>query len=81
VSSRREGDGQVRVIGEITNLSGRSFESASFTLNVYDPNGRLVDSETIIKLNFAEGHTKSFVVYVETMPRGSELRIDFDFGF
>jgi|GEM_PF-2275447 len=80
VSSRREEYGGFRIIGEITNNSGRSFQIASFTLSVYDSNGRLVDTAPIVISNFAAGRTKSFDAHVETLPEGWEFKIDFENG-
>lgn len=80
VSSRHEEYGGFRIIGEITNNSGRNLQIASFTLSVYDSNGRLVDTAPIVISNFATGRTKSFDANVETLPESWEFKIDFENG-
>jgi len=81
VSSRRPEYGGFRVIGEITNNSGRTYQMATFTLSIYDSNRRLVDTAPILMMNFAAGATKSFDAYVETLPSGWDFKIDFESGF
>jgi hypothetical protein len=80
VSSRRQEYGGFRIIGEITNNSGRSFRLTSFTLSVYDSSHRLVDTAPIVINNFADGRTRSFDTQVEALPEGWQFKIDFENG-
>jgi hypothetical protein len=51
-----------KVLGEVTNHSGRSYSSANFVITVYDKGGKLLDSAHFNVSNLADGGTKSFEV-------------------
>ncbi len=72
----------VTVIGEIVNGSGRGYEMATFTISLYDGNGRLLATAPIYVENFASGQTKSFETLIldADASRIKQFKIDFDSG-
>jgi len=69
----------IRVIGEITNNSGKKYDMAIFTISVYDNHNRLMDIDTIIISSFERGQTKSFDALFEPLAYPiHHYKIDFD---
>ena len=74
--------GALRVIGEVTNKSGKDYTLANFGVSLYDEDGRLLDTGAAIVSNLANGQTKSF----EAMFLGiqssevDKYKIDFENG-
>ena len=69
----------IRVIGEITNNSGKRHDMAIFTISVYDSHNRLMDIDTIIIGSFEQGQTKSFDALFEPLAYPiHHYKIDFD---
>lgn len=56
----RSDSGMIRVIGEVTNRSGKSYSVANFTVTLYDKKGKLLDTGHAIVSNLENGQTKSF---------------------
>jgi hypothetical protein len=74
--------GLTRVIGEVTNKSGRSYSMANFVVTLYDDKGKLLDTGNAIVSNLANGQTKSFeadFVGVSTS-QVDQYKIQFDYG-
>ncbi|MDP8254377.1 MAG: hypothetical protein P9M14_01375 [Candidatus Alcyoniella australis] len=72
----------IKIIGEITNKSGRDYRRAWYNMSIYGKENILVDSIKIVIYNFNNGKTKSFSE--ESHEKYQEIidyKIDFDFGF
>jgi len=52
--------GLTRVIGEVTNNSGRSYSIASFVVTLYDKQGKLLDTGYANVSNLTDGQSKIF---------------------
>lgn len=74
--------GMVKVMGEMTNHSGKDFKATSFIISFYDRKDRLLETGDILINNFSKGQTKPFTAYIENLKYESVYRykIDFDFG-
>jgi len=48
------------VEGEITNNSGKSYETAIFKLSFYDADGKLLGAADVVVMNFEKGETITF---------------------
>ncbi len=59
-NTRLLGGPKARVIGEITNNSGRAYKAATFTVRYFDAAGALLGSGTASVADFGTGQTKSF---------------------
>jgi len=69
------------VQGEITNNSGQDYDTAMFTLNVYDKNKNLMGSTKIAIQNFEEGKTADFsAVITKSLAGWKTCSIQFDSG-
>lgn len=75
-------DGDVsRVIGEIENGSGKSYESAIFTLSVYDDSGKLVDRLDFVVEDFQKGAVESFeAMGFKALPASPTFKIKLQMG-
>lgn len=78
----KKSTGMVKVMGEMTNHSGRDFKAASFIISLYDRKGRLLETGDILINHFLRGKTKSFTTYIENVKYDniSTFKIQFDFG-
>jgi len=66
-------------IGEVTNKSGKSYTFVSFTLSVYDLNGKLIDTTPVLVTNIQNGQTKSFSAdFLRDLPSHIKYKIDFE---
>jgi len=74
--------GMVKVLGEMTNDSGKNFKAASFIITFYDQKGQLLETGDFLINNFSKGQTKPFAAYIENLIYESTHRykIEFDFG-
>jgi uncharacterized protein YraI len=74
--------GMVKMLGEMTNDSGKNFKAASFIITFYDQKGQLLETGDFLINNFSKGQTKPFTAYIENLIYESVHRyeIDFDFG-
>lgn len=74
--------GMVKVMGEMTNDSGKNFKAASFIITFYDRKGRLLETGDILINSFSSGQTKPFNAYIENLNYESvhRYKIEFDFG-
>jgi hypothetical protein len=72
----------VKVMGEMTNGSGKNFRAASFIITFYDQEGQLLETGDILINNFSDGQTKPFTAYMENLIYESvhRYKIEFDFG-
>ncbi len=72
----------VKVMGEMTNGSGKNFRAASFIISFYDQKGQLLETGDILINNFSDGQTKLFTAYMENLIYESvhRYKIEFDFG-
>jgi len=72
----------VKVMGEMTNGSGKNFRAASFIITFYDQKGQLLETGDILINIFSDGQTKPFTAYMENLIYESvhRLKIEFDFG-
>ncbi len=70
------------IIGEMTNRSGSSYSHATFTLSVYDKDGRLLDTTPIISSNVSDGSTRSFDTTLLSTDRSKidSIKIQFENG-
>lgn len=81
VSVRRTSLGYFEAIGEVTNISAKSYETAKFTISLFDADKNLVDVQEFFVSNLSAGDTKSFNVIVEQPFADIEnYKIDFDLG-
>lgn len=71
-----------RIIGEVINNTGRSYELAQFTVSVYDANGLLLETSHFYVENVPRGQTRSFDTYVEIarLPSNAHCRFYFKSG-
>jgi hypothetical protein len=53
-----------KVLGEVTNNSGRSYSTAHFVITLYDKGGKLLDSARTDVSNLADGATRKFEIPV-----------------
>ena len=74
--------GMVKVIGEMTNDSGKNFKAASFIITFYDQKGQLLETGDFLINNFSKGQMKPFTAYMENLIYESihRYKIQFDFG-
>lgn len=74
--------GMVKMLGEMTNDSGKNFKAASFIITFYDQKGQLLETGDILINNFSKGQTKPFTAYMENLNYESihRYKIEFDFG-
>jgi hypothetical protein len=54
----------LKVLGKVTNKSGRSYSVANFTLTLYDRSGKVLDTEYSSVSHLPNGATKSFEIPV-----------------
>ncbi len=83
VHFKDSGVGYIKVIGEMTNNSGKDYLLAHFRISVYDEDDNLLESELIIISNFSNGQTKTFEGYIYTdydLSQMSKYKIEFDSG-
>jgi hypothetical protein len=75
--------GVLRVVGEVTNKSGRGYSMANLRVTLYDNNGKLIDTGNAIVSNIANGQTKSFEApFVGvTTSQVDKYKIEFENGF
>ena len=52
--------GMSRIIGEVTNNSGKSYQMATFKLSFYDESGKLLGAADFLIHNLKEGETVTF---------------------
>lgn len=62
-----------KLIGEMTNNSGRDHRGVKFLISVYDKNGKLIDKEDLFIHNFAKGDKKSFRVLFSSISPSTNL--------
>jgi len=74
--------GMLKVMGEMTNDSGKNFKAASFIITFYDQKGQLLETGDFLINNFSKGLTKPFTAYIENLIYKSihRYKIDSDFG-
>ena len=74
--------GMVKMLGEMTNDSGKNFKAASFIITFYDQKGQLLETGDFLINNFSKGQTKPFTAYIENLIYESihRYKIEFDFG-
>jgi uncharacterized protein YraI len=74
--------GMVKVLGEMTNDSGKNFKAASFIITFYDQKGQLLETGDFLINIFSKGQTKPFTAYIENLIYESihRYKIEFDFG-
>ena len=72
----------IKVMGEMTNASGKNFKAASFIITFYDHKGQLLETGDFLINNFSKGQTKPFSAYMENLIYESvdRYKIEFDFG-
>jgi len=72
----------VKMLGEMTNDSGKNFKAASFIITFYDQKGQLLETGDFLINNFSKGQTKPFTAYIENLIYESihRYKIEFDFG-
>ena len=77
-----ESMGMVRVLGEMTNGSGKDFKAIGFIITFYDRKNRLLETGDILINNFSKGQTKPFTAYIENLNYENvhRYKIEFDFG-
>ncbi|MFV2074129.1 MAG: GWxTD domain-containing protein [Thermoanaerobaculales bacterium] len=81
VSVRRTSAGYFEAIGEVTNNSGKSYQTAKFTISLFDGERNLLDVQEFFVSNLTAGETKSFDVIVERpFAEIENYKIDFNLG-
>lgn len=74
-------DGTARVVGEIENLSGRSYTQAVFALSVYSESGKLAERISFVLNDFKNGEKASFEAYgMREIPKKSTFKVRLDVG-
>lgn len=75
--------GLTRVIGEVTNKSGRSYAAAIFVVTLYSTDGKLLDTGNAAVSNLGNGDTKSFEAPFVGVPHDKidKYKIQFESGF
>jgi hypothetical protein len=71
-----------QALGEITNESGKNYQSAIFILSVYNKNEELLDTAYIDISNIPNGVTKSFQTFLlnTSIDQVSFYKIQFEIG-
>ena len=73
--------GSARVIGEIENLSGKSYTQAVFALSVYSESGELAERISFVLNDFKNGEKTSFEAYgMREIPKKSTFKVRLDVG-
>ena len=77
------GSNQITAIGELTNNSGRDYDTVSLVMSLYDNDGKLLGSNYIILNNFFNGQTKTFdtIILNTNYDSVSKYKIQFENGF
>src|SRR5205823_565495 len=72
----------VKFVGEVTNNTGKDYQTTMFTLTIYDASGALVDTAGFVVNNFSNGRTKSFEALAPRVPpdKAKKYKIQFDQG-
>jgi hypothetical protein len=76
-------DNDLRIIGEITNDSNRTYDLINFRLSIYDKKDSLLDTGSFMLLNFEKNQTRSFETYLFIPWLSTDFnsyKIDFDSG-
>jgi hypothetical protein len=60
ISFKNDGISGTECIGEVFNNTGNDYQTAMFTLSLYDANGRLLETSPFVINSFPNGQTKSF---------------------
>ena len=69
------------ITGQVFNNSTKDYKAASFDLNVFDKNSKLVGTSKIYLNNFQYLATKSFKgVFRGKMPKDAKYELEFDYG-
>jgi hypothetical protein len=71
----------IKVIGEITNSSGKDYEAATFNLSLFNGEGALIEVVPVIMMDFKNGDTKSFETFGKADQPVAKFKLDFDSGY
>jgi hypothetical protein len=77
------GSGAITAIGELTNDSGKNYDTILFVMSLYDKDGKLLGSNYINLNNFMNGQTKTFdTVILDTDYKSvAKYKIQFETGY
>lgn len=80
--SFKDNGNYIKVIGEITNNSGKDYKVANFMISVYNNEGNLVSTGYANISNLSNGQTKSINTLIEGQrSKVSKYKIQFENGF
>ena len=73
----------LKVMGEVTNNSGKNYTLANFVVTLYDENGGLIDTGYANVSNLADGETKSFMAPILGLSddQVDKYKMQFENGF
>lgn len=74
--------GMTTLQGEITNNSGKSYETCVFKMSFYDDNQKLLGTADVIVMNFNKGETVTFDAFSEKdLRKATNYKIRLDAGY